>query len=121
MWKMEKEDDYLRRADRFSKKHRREWVAVHDNLDTYYKALLQGAKPLQIKFGFMHNEPQGVVAIDQKGGGKSLMQTRLYVFPFVEKEVLHLITIGDKTTQSADLATCRNFVSSIRTPKLENG
>jgi hypothetical protein len=63
----------------------------------------------------MHHEPLGVVAIDQKGGGKSLAQTRLYVYPDTETETLYVITLGDKGSQKDDIATCRAFVNELRT------
>jgi transcriptional regulator with XRE-family HTH domain len=80
MWAIETTENYERCHKRYRKDHPRELQAVLDNLDTYFQSLVAGVKPLQIRHGFMHNEPLGVVAIDQKGGGKNLAQTRLYVF-----------------------------------------
>jgi hypothetical protein len=114
MWKLEPSDEYDRRHKRYVKNHPRELQAVLDNLDTYFKSLEAGVKPLQISHGFMHHEPLGVVAIDQKGGGKSLAQTRLYVYPDTETETLHVITLGDKGSQKDDIATCRTFVQELR-------
>src|SRR5262249_42670877 len=93
---------------------------VLDNLDTYFKALEAGTNPLQIKHGFMHQEPLGVVAIDQKGGGKDLAQTRLYVYPDTETETLFVITLGDKRSQKNDIATCRAFIHALRQETKEN-
>ncbi len=81
MWKVQAEDDYLRRIEKWPKKYHRELKAVHDNLDTFWGALKEGAKLEHIKFGFIHYEPKGVLAIDQKGGGSGLKQTRLYLYP----------------------------------------
>jgi len=120
MWSLQITDEYAARVKRFEKKHDRELIAVLINLDQYHKALNEGAKPLQVHFGFMHTEPMGVIAIDQKGGGKSLMQTRLYVYPEVEHRVLHLITLGDKNTQRLDIAFCREYASSLRTVRQNN-
>jgi hypothetical protein len=114
MWKLAPTDEYQRRHKRYVKDNPRELQAVLDNLDTYFKSLEAGVKPLQISHGFMHNEPLGVVAIDQKGGGKSLAQTRLYVYPEPETETLFVITLGDKRSQKADIATCRDFVTELR-------
>ncbi len=61
----------------------------------------------------MHQEPLGAVATDQKGGGKNLAQTRLYVYPDTETEILHLITLGDKRSQKDDIATCRSFINEL--------
>jgi hypothetical protein len=114
MWKLAPTDEYERRHRRYVKDHPRELQAVLDNLDTYFKSLEDGVKPLQIRHGFMHNERLGVVAIDQKGGEKGLAQTRLYVYPETETETLHVITLGDKRSQKADIATCRAFVTELR-------
>jgi hypothetical protein len=114
MWKLVPTDEYERRHKRYEKNHPRELLAVLDNLDTYFKSLEAGVKPPQIKHGFMHSEPLGVVAIDQKGGGKNLAQTRLYVYPDTEAETLYVMTLGDKRSQKADIATCRTFVTELR-------
>lgn len=115
MWKLEPTEEYQRRHKRYEKDHPRELQAVLDNLDTYFKSLEEGVKPLQIKHGFLHNESLGVVAIDQKGGGRNLAQTRLYVYPDAETEVLYVITLGDKRSQKKeDIPTCRSFVTRLR-------
>ncbi len=117
MWKLEPTQDYERRHKRYAKDRPRELQAVLDNLDTYFKSLEAGVKPLQIKHGFMHHEPLEVIAIDQKGGGKNLAQTRLYVYPDPEAETLYLITLGDKRSQKDDVVTCRTFVQELRKEK----
>lgn len=117
MWELQATEEYGRRLKQFAKKHRRELAAALDNLDTYHRTLQAGVKPLQVKFGFMHPEPLGVVAVDQKGGGKGLRETRLYVYPDAETETLHLITLGDKGTQERDIALCREFVLGLRKQK----
>jgi len=114
MWKLSPDDEYLRKYKRYGKKHARELHAVMDNLDTFLKALNEGALPQQIKAGFVHVEPMGVRAIDQKGGGAALAETRLYVYPDEERKTLHLITLGDKRSQQNDIARCRRFVAHLR-------
>ena len=117
MWKLESTAEYARRHKRYEKDNPRELEAVLDNLDTYFKSLEAGVKPLQIKHGFMHAEPLGVVAIDQKGGKGKLAQTRLYVYPDADTETLYVIALGDKRSQKDDLATCRTFVTQLRKAK----
>ena len=73
MWKLEPTDEYNRRHRRYEKKHRRELEAMLDNLDTYHQALNAGTPIQQIQFGFVHAEPCGVKAVDQKGHGQGLM------------------------------------------------
>ena len=117
MWQMVATDAYEARLRWFEKKHPRETRAVLNNLGTYFAALQHGVKPRQIRYGFMHTEPMGVVAIAQKGGGASLAETRLYVYPMVEQEELHLIILGDKRnrrTQTDDIKYCRSVVEKLR-------
>jgi hypothetical protein len=106
--------EYLARNKRYEKKHWRKLAAVLDNLDTFFKTLQNGVKPRQVKFGFIHPEPQGVLAIDQKGGGSNLAQTRLYVYPDEVHEVLYLLTLEDKQTQSIDVEFCKTCVNQLR-------
>ena len=113
MWQLALSADYERRHKRYVKKRPRELKAALDNLDTFFKALQRGAKPQQIKTGFIHPEPQGVLAIDQKGGGPGLQQTRLYVYPHEETETLHIVILGDKGSQSEDIEFCREFVTDL--------
>ena len=119
MWSVAPSDDYLRRHKRYEKKHSRELAAVLDNLDTFLTALREGAKVQQVKAGFLHPEPLGVLAIDHKGGGKALAETRLYVYPDEDGEVLHIITLGDKRSQADDIGLCREFVAELRKTKGE--
>ena len=114
MWNLELTGLYTRKFKKFHKKHSREAIAVLNNLDTYHKTLNRGINPLQIKAGWIHPETQGAVAIDQKGGGKDLLQTRLYIYPDVESGTVYLITIGDKNSQKADIADCRKFINQLR-------
>jgi hypothetical protein len=54
-----------------------------------------------------------VIAIDQTGGHK-LAAMRLYVYPDMVTETLYLLTVGDKSTQEADIQDCKRFVKQIR-------
>jgi hypothetical protein len=114
MWTYNPTPDWSRRQKHFQKKRARELVAALDNLDTFFKTLENGVKPREAKFGFIHPEPVGVLAIDQKGGGKSLAEIRAYVYPDEDEEILHLLTIGDKKSQQDDIKTCREYVAQIR-------
>ena len=115
MWTLQTEAEYEKRVEKWPKKHRRELAATLDNLDTFFKALQHGAKLEQIKFGFMHREPRGVIAIDQKGGGQGLKETRLYTYPNRPAEIIHVVTIGDKSSQESDIRYTREFVDSLPT------
>jgi hypothetical protein len=121
MWDLRRTEEFERRLKRLSKRKWRELESVLNNLDTYLGALRAGAKPQHRPFGFMHPESHGVWALDQKGGGKNLAETRLYVYPDSRVELLHLITLGDKSSQPEDVHFCTEYVAEllIREP-LEN-
>lgn len=63
---------------------------------------------------------RGIVAIEQKGGGKNLAETRLYVYPDVDAEILYLFTIGDKKSQKTDVKTCQGYVEQLNKLKKED-
>ena len=71
---------------------------------------------MQVTAGFIHNEPDGIIALDQKGGKQKvkLQQTRLYIFPNVEAKILYLLLIGSKQSQGKDINYCRKFVRKFK-------
>lgn len=113
MWKLQPEPEYIKRVDRWPRKHRRELKAMHDNLDTFFGILCKDVPLEQIHFGFIHDEPSGVKAIDQKGAGTGVKQTRLYTYPDTNTEIVHLITVGDKDSQTADIRYATEFVNDL--------
>lgn len=117
MWNVVTTDDFERRLRQFEKKNPRELAAVLENLQRYLEALNECDRPETIKFGFIHHEPKGVKAIDQKGGGNKLKQTRLYTYAYLEDQTVHLITLGDKKTQRADIKLSENFVEILFKPQ----
>jgi len=113
-WSLRESEFFESKFRRYQKKHPTETVAILDNLDTYVRTLNADVKPPLIKAGFIHREPQGVIAIDQKGIKGRPRQIRLYIYAVEVDQVLYLITIGDKNTQKRDLADCREFVDFMR-------
>ena len=59
----------------------------------------------------------GILAIDQKGGGANLQETRLYIYADDVAQIVYLIAIGDKATQDSDVEYSKNFVRQIRGEK----
>src|SRR6185312_3810797 len=113
MWNYEPTDEFARHAKWFAKKNPRELTAVSTNLDRVQKALREGANPLNLPFGFVHGEQRGVLAIDQRGGGKALAQTRLYVYLDQDTQTVYVITLGDKRSQKDDVQFSSEFVESL--------
>ena len=118
-WNIIPTQNYGRDHREYEKKRPNELVAVINNLDTYVGTLNGGVHPLQIKDGFIHDEPEGIKALDQKGGGQKvkLEQTRLYIYPKVEACQLWLLAIGSKTNQKRDVRNCIDIVRVIKESK----
>lgn len=107
-------DDFGKMSKPLIKKHRRELKNLLVNLQFYIDALNAGATPSQIQRGFLHPEPHGVLAIDQRGDGKGLKEFRLYIYPDVGQQKLYLLALGDKNTQKSDIASCTQWVLGFR-------
>jgi hypothetical protein len=68
-----------------------------------------------VKVGYVHPEPGGVLAITQQGAGKNAIPLRMYVYPDDEAKTLYLITIGDKKSQHDDITTtCRSALKFLK-------
>lgn len=113
-WSIQKSKFFDSRFKRFQKKHSEEALAVLNNLDSYFKTLCDGVNPLNIKAGFIHHEPIGIKALDQKGGKGNLMQSRLYVYPDVSTQILHVISIGTKVDQRGDINECKTYIDPLK-------
>lgn len=120
-WIIEESSYFASRYKRFRKKHPNETAAMMNNLDTYIRALNKGVKPALLQAGFIHREPLGVIALDQRGASGSPKQTRLYIYTYEVRNTVYLITIGDKISQKRDIDDCRNFVKALRKESQENG
>jgi hypothetical protein len=114
MWRQVPTDEFTKRVKRWPKKYRRELGAMLANLQTILSALQAGSKVESLEFGFVHHEPGGVLALDQKGGGAGLKPCRLYTYPHVDEEVLHVITMGDKNSQSEDIKYAKAFADGVK-------
>lgn len=114
-WKLEKSDIFDKRLARFKHKDAADQALL--NATTYLEALKSGLNPMQIKYGFVHPEPKGSVAVDARGSRKEVHETRLYLYADVNSKTLHFITIGDKTTQSrGDITYVTKFVTNLKKP-----
>ena len=113
-WRLIKTELFARSFKKYQKKHQPEVIAVLNNLDTYLKTLQAGVKSVLVHAGFIHLEPLGVIAIDQKGMKGKGRQTRLYVYTVEIDKVVYLITIGDKNSQKSDIVDCKKFVTDLR-------
>lgn len=116
MWQVEPTDQWDKDRKWYEKKRPSELAAILTNLDRYLRQLNVAANAKCVQAGFLHVEPAGVLAIDQKGGGGNLQETRMYVYANQASNVLYLITIGNKSEQHSDIEFCKNFVANLREP-----
>lgn len=114
MWQLEPTDQFLKDQQWYEKKRPRELAAILTNLERYMKHLNGSPNSRSFHAGYLHNEAHGVVAVDQKGGGVGLQETRLYTYADDKNKVLYLITIGNKDQQSSDVEFSRIFADGIR-------
>jgi hypothetical protein len=114
MWKILKTEEFERRRKWYAKKKKNELDSVLNNLDILLSSLNQGRKLRPFVYGFTHPEPGGVIAVIQKGGGRRLAETRLYLYAVVENKTLWLLTIGDKSSQGDDVKDCERWAKEIR-------
>ena len=117
MWRFLVTSHFERAKHRYDKKRPDELAAVLRNL-ARLRELLDGLPHCRTaQAGYLHHEPEGLWAIDQKGPSRTkLQETRLYVFPVDETRTLHIITVGNKNSQAADLRVALEYVRSIEPP-----
>lgn len=116
LWEIKRTRKFETKYKRYEKKRHDELQAVMVNLDRYVRALQLGTPIQQIKAGFIHKEPKGIKALDQKGGGRKvkLQETRLYIFPYMDEKTIYLLTIGNKNSQDNDIQFCKKQVEKIK-------
>lgn len=103
-WVFLPHSDYLRDLRWYAKKRPVELSAVLRNLERFMTLLARSPTGRSVQAGFLHPEPHGMVAVDQRGGGGRLQETRLYCYAHNSSRTVHLLGIGDKSSQPADLA-----------------
>jgi hypothetical protein len=116
VWDIQRLEDYDRQLKWYLKKRKGELNAALENLKKVVDALNNGARVPQLMKAhrFLHSEGAGVIAIDQKGGARNLAETRLYVYPDEDAQILYLLTIGGKDDQPDDIQFCKQFVLDLR-------
>lgn len=116
MWQIEPTTNWEKEQKWYAKKRPNELAAVLRNLDRYLKQLSVSKNSKCVQAGYLHTEQGGVLAVDQKGGGGNLQETRMYIYADDEKQTVYLIAIGDKAAQHNDVEYCKDFVKELRKP-----
>jgi hypothetical protein len=106
--------EFERSKKHYDKKRPAELAAVLRNLARLLEQLNALPHCRAAQAGFLHHEPAGIWALDQKGPSRTkLQETRLYVFPVEDNQTLHIITIGNKNSQATDLRCAVNYIRSL--------
>lgn len=113
MWTVEISTQYLKEQKWYDRKRPDELAAVLRNLQRYLSLLNVSKNSKCVEAGYLHKEPSGVVAIDQKGFSANLQETRLYSFAIDAAKTVHLITIGNKDSQHSDIEYSKEFVKQF--------
>ena len=117
MWTLQPTTRWDKDQRHYAKKHPDELAAVMRNLERYLGLLSKSKNSKAVQAGFLHPEGNGVLAIDQKGGGGNLQETRLYTFAVDETQTVFLIAIGSKDSQQEDIHISKRFVASFTAEK----
>ena len=112
-WTIQEHPEFNRDYKWYTKKRPRELAAVLDNLNRLKNMLNLSPHSQLIVAGFIHPEPLGVWALDQRGSMGNLQATRLYCYAESSRKNLHLLAIGSKDSQAADIFRVIEIVKSI--------
>ena len=114
-WNVSPTPEFTRASQSYEKKHPDELAAALANLFHRYLPRLNHAHHhALVHAGCLHHEGRGVIAIDQSGQGRNLRETRLYAYPDDDSLTLHLLLIGDKSSQRRDLSTVQAILRRIQ-------
>jgi hypothetical protein len=112
-WNIQEHPEFRRDYKWYAKKRPRELAAVVANFKRLQNMLNLYQHPQLIVAGFIHPEPLGVWALDQRGSMGNLQATRLYCYAESSRKNIHLLAIGSKDSQSADISRVTEIVKSI--------
>lgn len=96
-----------------SKRHPAEFAACWDNLKRVVGELDAGKRVGGFSFNFFRSEGQGVYRIGPTRV-KSPCELRLYIYPDAPSKTIHILCLGDKSTQPDDINACHEKAKIIR-------
>lgn len=98
---------------KFSKAHKEEYKSVFANLDKVLRNLNAGERIHQFKLGFLRSEGSGLYRIGQTGITKNSYETRLYIYPEEDLQLVYILGLGGKSSQERDIKNCKNLIKRI--------
>jgi len=111
-WSVDDSHADKNRFKKYGKSHAREVASCFANLATVVGLLKAGAALGSFRLNFFRRESGDIWRIGQTKV-PSARETRLYILVLVFPKAIHVLTIGDKDTQQADLAKCKQIESAI--------
>ena len=114
MWTISKDHAETSSFKHFSKRHPREFAACFSNLDRAVNSLNAGLTLDQLgSTRYFASEGDGLFRIGQTGVPHP-HESRLYVYIVLSDSVIYVLTIGDKSTQDADIVRCKSLIKSLQ-------
>lgn len=101
---------------KFNKNHPNEYTSLFANLSKIQGLFRSGHKVGGFHVNFFRSEGEGVYRIGQTGVPGAL-ESRLYVYPDSESQLLHILEIGEKSGQQADIKNAKKKVLEIQKQK----
>ena len=101
---------------KFNKNHPDEYSSLFANLAKIQGLLRGGHKVGGFHVNFFRSEGDGVYRIGQTGVPGAL-ESRLYVYPDTASQILHVLEIGEKSGQQADIKSAKKKVQEIQKQK----
>ncbi len=101
---------------KFNKNHPDEYASLFANLAKIQGLLRSGHKVGGFHVNFFRSEGHEVYRIGQTGVPGAL-ESRLYVYPDSESKTLHILEIGEKSGQQADIKSAKKKVVEIQKQK----
>lgn len=114
-WRVSNEFATKSRFKKFADKYPRELNSCAANLDKLIGHLNSGLRlsVLAQNLSFFRTEGDGLFRIGQSGV-KASKESRLYIYPDENTQVIFIIDIGIKETQGTDIASAKKIIKQIR-------
>jgi hypothetical protein len=102
MWSISTTDAPSTAFEKYGRRHPAEVASVFANLDTLLAFLRAGRKVGAFRVGWFRSEGKGVYRIGQTAVPRA-HETRLYVCIDDARQLVHVIGLGDKSSQDRDI------------------
>lgn len=113
MWQLDGSYSNKKEFKRFEKSHQDDLDSCSANLGRYLIELNNDKSYFTFDPGYLHREGGNLIAFGNKGGA-SAKECRLYAYVDIEEQVLYVLGIGGKDSQSKDIAKHKAFINDLK-------